>query len=74
MKEQKFYWFLLGVILLTEGFLIHQLSDMMYVAPTQSVTELEEDIDNHLDEGVDEDMYRTIWYEKEKSNDKSGSD
>jgi|7_EtaG_2_1085326.scaffolds.fasta_scaffold03978_18 hypothetical protein len=74
MKEQKFYWLLLWGILLTEGFLIYQLSDMMYVVPTQTVTVLEKEVDNHVDESVDEDMYRTLWYEEKKTNDISGSD
>ena len=74
MKGQKFYWLLLWGILLTEGYLIYELSDMMYVAPTQSVTELEKEVDNHIDESVDEDMYRTIWHEEKKANDESGSD
>ena len=74
MKGQKLYWLLLGGILLTEGFLIYELSDMMYVAPTQTVIVLEKEVDNHVDESVDEDMYRTIWYEEKKTNGKSGSD
>jgi len=74
MKGQKLYWLLLVGILLTEGYLIYELSDMMYVAPAQTVTVLEKEVDNDVDESVDEDMYRTIWYEEKKSNDKSGSD
>ena len=74
MKEYKLYWLLLGVILLTEGYLIFELSDMMYVAPTQIVTELSKEVDNEVDESVDEDMYRPIWYEEIKTNDISESD
>ena len=67
MKEQKFYWLLLWGILLTEGYLIYFLSDMMYVAPTQTVTVLEKDINDDVDESVDEDLYyQTLWQEKEE--------
>jgi len=68
MKEQKFYWLLLWGILLTEGYLIYFLSDMMYVAPTQTVTVLEKDINDDVDESVDEDLYyQTLWQEKEEN-------
>ena len=70
MKGKKLWWAFLAGVLLTEGYIIYDMSNMMYVAPTQQVVEINND-DDHVDESVDEEMYRTIWREENSKYEQS---
>ena len=52
-------------VLLAEGYIVYEISNMMRVEP-QVVVDLDPpDFDNDVDESIDEDMYyKTIWREE----------